>query len=395
MRRLAVFGATGSIGRLTLDLVARRSDLQVSVLSGGRNVALLAAFAQRHRAECVVTAFDDCYLPLKEALSGTGIAVAAGPRALVEAAHIPVDWTMSGIVGAAGLAPGFSALAQGKILALANKESLVAAGPLLLAEAKRHKATILPVDSEHSAVFQVLSGQPREALEKVILTASGGALRDWPLERLAEATPEQAAQHPNWRMGLRITIDSASMFNKAMEMIEARELFALSPEQVAVVIHPQSIVHALVAFRDGAMLAHLGVPDMRHAIGYALNWPERAELPVERLDLTRIGRLEFQEPDLARWPALRLAQQVMTTGGAAGAVFTAAKEVALDAFLARRIGFLDMAGVVEATLVRYDSCRSLARGPESLTEVLAIDAEARRLAVAEAARIASAPRVFC
>jgi 1-deoxy-D-xylulose-5-phosphate reductoisomerase len=379
-RRIAVFGATGSVGESTLDLIGRRSDLSVSVLTGGRNIARLAELARTHRAYVAVTAYEDCYRPLKDALSGSGIDVAAGPGAVAEAGLIPADWTMSAIVGAAGLAPGFAALSQGGTLALANKESLVTAGPLLLAEARAHGATILPVDSEHSAVFQALAGEPASAVETVTITASGGGLRDWPLDRLAQATPDEAGRHPNWDMGQRITIDSASMFNKAMEVIEAREFFGLAPAQIRVLIHPQSLVHALVAFRDGAVMAHLGAPDMRHAIGYALNWPRREALPVARLDLAATGRLDFAEPNLTRYPALRLAQQVMATGGAAGAVFNAAKEIALDAFLARQIGFLDMARVVEATLARYDSAAAMTRRPGNLAEVLAVDDTARRLA---------------
>ncbi len=377
MRRVSVFGATGSVGVSTLDLLARRDDLQVAVLTGGRNVDLLAKQAVAHRAERAVTAFDDCYQPLKDALAGTGIAVAAGPGAVLEAGHVPADWTMSAIVGAAGLAPGFAALSQGRIVALANKESLVTAGPLLLAEARAHGATILPVDSEHSAVFQALTGEEIAAVETVTLTASGGGLRDWPMERLRHATPAEAGTHPNWDMGQRITIDSASMFNKAMEVIEAHEFFGLAPDQIAVLIHPQSLVHALVAFRDGAVMGHLGAPDMRHPIGYALNWPSRAALPVARLNLARVGRLDFAEPDLARYPALSLARQVMQTGGCAGAVFNAAKEIALDHFIARQIGFLDMAAVVDSTLARF---ADLGRAPQSLADVLAIDTEARALA---------------
>ncbi len=384
MRRVSVFGATGSVGVSTLDLLARRGDMQVAVLTGGRNVALLARQAVQQRAELAVTAFEDCYRPLKEALAGTGIAVAGGPGAVVEAAYVPADWVMSAIVGAAGLAPGFAALSQGRTLALANKESLVTAGRLLLAEARRHGATILPVDSEHSAVFQALAGEDMAAVETVTLTASGGGLRDWPMERLAHATPDEAGRHPNWDMGQRITIDSASMFNKAMEVIEAHEFFGLTPEQIAVLIHPQSLVHALVAFRDGAVMAHLGAPDMRHPIGYALNWPQRADLPVARLDLARAGRLDFAAPDLVRYPALALAQQVMHTGGAAGAVFNAAKEIALDHFIARNIGFLDMAPVVETTLERFAAQADIRRAPDSLAEVLEIDAESRRLAEAVA-----------
>lgn len=380
MRRVSVFGATGSVGVSTLDLLARRPDVQVAALTGGRNVALLARQAVQQRAELAVTAHEDCYRPLKEALAGTGIAVAGGPGAVVEAGYLRADWVMSAIVGAAGLAPGFAALSQGTTLALANKESLVTAGPLLLAEARRHGATILPVDSEHSAVFQALAGEDMAAVETVTITASGGGLRDWPLERLAHATPDEAGRHPNWEMGQRITIDSASMFNKAMEVIEAHEFFGLTPEQIAVLIHPQSLVHALVAFRDGAVMAHLGAPDMRHPIGYALNWPHRADLPVARLDLARAGRLDFAAPDLVRYPALALAQQVMHTGGAAGAVFNAAKEIALDHFIARNIGFLDMAPVVDSTLERFAALADIRRAPSSLVEVLEIDAESRRLA---------------
>jgi len=383
MRRVSVFGATGSVGESTLDLLARRPDLEVAVLTGGRNVARLAELARIHRAALAVTAFEDCYRPLREALDGSGVQVAAGPGAVAEAGLVPADWVMSAIVGAAGLAPGFAALSQGRTLALANKESLVTAGPLLMAEAARHGATILPVDSEHSALFQALVGERIEAVEAVTLTASGGGLRDWPIERLARATPAEAGCHPNWAMGQRITIDSASMFNKAMEVIEAREFFGLDPAQIRVLIHPQSLVHALVAFRDGAVMAHLGAPDMRHAIGYALNWPERRDLPVARLDLAAAGRLDFAEPDPVRYPALRLARQVMDCGGAAGAVFNAAKEVALDGFLSGRIGFTDMARVVEAVLARYDAGPGLSEAPASLSDVLAVDAAARRLTEAE------------
>ncbi|WP_068302044.1 1-deoxy-D-xylulose-5-phosphate reductoisomerase [Pararhodobacter sp. CCB-MM2] len=390
MRRVSVFGATGSVGVSTLDLLARRDDLKVAVLTGGRNVELLAEQARAHRPELVVTAFEECYRPLKEALANTGIEVAGGPGAVVEAGYREADWVMSAIVGAAGLAPGFAALSQGKTLALANKESLVTAGPLLLAEARTHGATILPVDSEHSAVFQALVGESLEHVETVTLTASGGGLRDWPLEKLALATPEEAGRHPNWDMGQRITIDSASMFNKAMEVIEAHEFFGLLPEQVEVLIHPQSLVHALVAFRDGAVMGHLGAPDMRHPIGYALNWPERGDLPVARLNLAKAGRLDFAEPDLARYPALGLARQVMETGGAAGAVFNAAKEIALDHFIARNIGFLDMAAVVEATLSAYAARHAIGKTPASLDEVLCVDAEARALAGTAATERATA-----
>lgn len=373
-RSVSIFGATGSIGQSTLDLIRRdRGAYRVVALTGGRNVARLAADAQEFNAEIAVTCFDDCLPALREALSGTGIAVAAGAEALIEAADRPADWTMSAIVGAAGLAPGFHALRHGRTLALANKESLVTAGPLLMAEARAHGARILPVDSEHSAVFQALVGEDMAAVERVIITASGGALRDWPLERLAQATVADACAHPNWDMGQRITIDSASMFNKALELIETREFFGIAPEKIDTVIHPQSIVHALVGFSDGALMAHLGAPDMRHAIGYALHWPERRDLPVERIDLAKLATLEFRSADEARFPALKLARQVMATGGGAGAVFNAAKEVALDHFIAGRLRFTDMAGLVEATLDAMSREIRLTDAMDSLETVLQTD----------------------
>lgn len=380
MRKLSVFGSTGSIGVNTLDLIARHPEAySVVALSGGRNVDLLASQARALRAEVAVTAYDDCLPALRAALHGSGIEAAAGQAALIEAAERPADWVMSAIVGVAGLAPGFAALKHGTTLALANKESLVTAGPLLMAEAARHGARILPVDSEHSAVFQALVGEDMAAVERVIITASGGAFRDWPLERLAQATVAEASNHPNWAMGQRITIDSASMFNKALELIETKEYFGIAPEKIEVLVHPESLVHALVGFADGALMAHLGAPDMRHAIGYALNWPERAELPVARLDLAKIGALTFRAPDEERFPALRLAREVMALGGTAGAAFNAAKEAALDAFLAGEIGFLDMARLVEAVLNEMSSRQGLGNGALSLDNVMATDAEARML----------------
>jgi len=292
---------------------------------------------------------------------------------------------MSAIVGAAGLVPGLRSLRHGGTLALANKESLVCAGALMMAEAARHGARILPVDSEHSAIFQALQGEDRARAERVIITASGGPFRDWTAAQLAAATPEQAAAHPNWDMGQRISIDSASLFNKALEMIEAREFFGFAPEQIEVLVHPQSIVHALVGFADGGLMAHLGPADMRHAIGYALSWPDRAALPVERLDLARIGQLEFRAPDEMRFPAVRLAREVMAQGGLAGAAFNAAKEAALDAFLAGEIRFPDMAGCVEAVLGQLDAAGNLTSATIDLDKVQAVDHLAR-LKTAEAAR---------
>lgn len=378
MKRVTVFGSTGSIGQNTLDLIARApQDYDVVALTGGRNITQLAADARRLGAKLAVTAHDDLLEDLRAALAGSGVEAAAGQAALIEAAARPADWTMSAIVGAAGLAPGMEALKQGATLALANKESLVTAGPLLMATAARHGARILPVDSEHSAIFQALVGEDIGAVERIIITASGGAFRDWPLERLAAATLAEASSHPNWDMGQRITIDSASMFNKALEVIETREFFGVDPEQIEVILHPESLVHALVGFRDGALMAHVGASDMRHAIGYALHWPERRDLPVARLDLAAIGTLNFRAPDPARYPALRLAREVMQRGGLAGAVFNAAKERALDAFIAGRIGFLDMAGVVEDVLTRMSSESGLIDAEITLDTVAHVDHLAR------------------
>jgi len=356
MRRVSILGATGSIGQNTLDLIRRRpGKFQVVALTGARNIDQLAADAREFNAEIAVTAVDECLADLKKALSGSNIKASGGRAALLEAAQMPADWIMSAIVGAAGLAPGLKALEQGTTLALANKESLVTAGPLWMATAAKFGATVLPVDSEHSAVFQALMGEDPATVERVIITASGGPFRDWPVGQLARATLEQALNHPNWVMGQRITIDSASMFNKALEVIETKEYFGLNPGQIEVIVHPESLIHALVGFNDGALMAHLGAHDMRHAIGFALNWPNRRELPVERLDLGRIAKLRFEAPDETRFPALRLAREVMQAGGLAGAVFNAAKEKALDGFIAGQIGFLDMARIVEDVLTHMSS----------------------------------------
>ena len=380
MRRVSIFGATGSIGSSTLDLIGRAPErYRVVALTGGRNVAKLAEAARATRAEIAVTAHEECLPALRDALAGSGTEAAAGEAALVEAAARPADWIMSAIVGAAGLPPGLKALEQGTTLALANKESLVTAGPLLMATARKHGATVLPVDSEHSAVFQALRGEDIASVERVIITASGGAFRDWPLERLASATCEQASSHPNWDMGQRITIDSASMFNKALELIETREFFGIDPARIETVIHPESLVHALVGHVDGGLIAHVGPPDMRHAIGYALHYPERGDVPVERLDLAKIGQLTFREPEAARYPALGLARDVMEIGGHAGAAFNAAKETALDAFISRHIGFTDMAGVV-AQVIENMSGESLGNAAITLESVRATDQMARRCA---------------
>ena len=387
-RRVSVLGATGSVGENTIDLLQRCDGYEVVALTGGRNVARLAEMAIALRAEVAVVAEDALLGDLRQALAGSGIEAASGSAAIAEAAARPADWVMSAIVGAAGLAPGMAALGCGATLALANKESLVTAGPLILATAAKNKARILPVDSEHSAIFQALAGEDISAVERIILTASGGALRDWPIERLATARLKDTLAHPNWVMGQRITIDSASMFNKALEVIETKEFFGVTADQIEVIIHPESIIHSAVGFHDGAVMAHLGTPDMRHAIGYALNWPARQPLPVQRLDFATLGQLTFRAPDLARYPALRLAREVMQAGGMAGAVFNAAKEVALDFFIAGKIDFLEMSLLVEATLTRLASDSGFGKTATRLDEVLAMDHLARTVARENAATFA-------
>ncbi|MFG6528487.1 MULTISPECIES: 1-deoxy-D-xylulose-5-phosphate reductoisomerase [unclassified Sulfitobacter] len=383
-RKISILGATGSIGQNTIDLIRRAPDAyEVVALTGAGNIAQLAKDAIALKADVAVTAREDLLDDLRDALSGSAVEAAAGAEAITEAASRPADWTMSAIIGAAGLAPGLAALRQGGTLALANKESLVCAGALMMGEAARHGATILPVDSEHSAVFQALVGEDMAAVERVIITASGGAFRDWPLEDLANATLDQASSHPNWDMGQRITIDSASMFNKAMEVIETREFFGVSPEAIEVLVHPQSMIHALVGFCDGGLMAHVGPADMRHAIGYALHHPARGHVPVERLDLTKIGRFDFTAPDDARWPALRLARDVMAAGGLTGAVFNAAKEVALDGFIDGRLRFTQMAEIVEEVLERR--AEEAAQGRDDMTLELVAQADHLARKAAEAA----------
>ena len=381
MKKVSIFGATGSIGQNTIDLIARAPDAyDVVALTGASNIAQLAEDAQRLNAQLAVTAHEHLLDDLRDALSGTGVEAAAGPQAINEAAARPADWVMSAIIGAAGLAPGVEALKQGATLALANKESLVCAGQLMLDTAAAHRATMLPVDSEHSAVFQALIGEDISAVERIIITASGGAFRDWPLEKLADATLEQASSHPNWDMGQRITIDSASMFNKAMEVIETREYFRVNPDQIEVLVHPQSMIHALVGFNDGALMAHIGPPDMRHAIGFALHHPDRTHLPVERLDLAKIGSFDFRAPDDIRWPALRLAREVMARGGMAGAVFNAAKEVALDGFIGGKLRFPQMAEIVEDTMEALFPDNGVIDAAITLDNVAQVDHLARQAA---------------
>ena len=380
-RRVSIFGATGSIGQNTIDLIARKSDsYEVVALTGASNITQLAEDAIRLNAKIAVTAHDHLLTELRTALAGSNVEAAAGKAALAEAASRPVEWVMSAIIGSAGLLPGLKALEQGATLALANKESLVCAGGLILQTAENNNARILPVDSEHSAIFQGLVGEDMSAVERIIITASGGAFRDWPIEDLANATLAQASAHPNWDMGQRITIDSASMFNKAMEVIETHEYFDVCSDQIEVLVHPESMIHALVGFKDGALMAHVGPPDMRHAIGYALHWPERQTLPVERLDLAKIGSFTFRAPDEVRWPALRLAREVMARGGLAGAVFNAAKETALDGFISGALKFIEMSEIVDQTLFDMDSKGGHIDDTMTLDNVLHVDHLARRTA---------------
>lgn len=368
------------MGRNTVELLQLQGgadQYNVVALTGGRNIKLLAEQAIALHADVAVTAHADCLDDLRDALANTQIDVACGAGAIAEAAARPTDWTMSAIVGTAGLAPGFAALQHGGILALANKESLVAAGPMMLATAREHNAKILPVDSEHSAIFQALNGEDAATIERIILTASGGPFLDYTAAEMANVTPQQAVAHPNWSMGQRISIDSASMFNKAMEVIETKEFFGVKPDVIEVIIHRQSIIHSLVGFVDGTLMAHMGPHDMRGPIGYALNWPKRAASPLDRLDLAAFGRLDFQAPDEAQFPALRLARDVMRLGGLAGAAFTAAKEASLDAFLAGRLGFLDMARIVELVLEGLSASGDLENTTISLDKVFAMDQLAR------------------
>jgi 1-deoxy-D-xylulose-5-phosphate reductoisomerase len=378
-RRLSIFGSTGSIGRNTLNVVDHlggRENFEITALTGNGNVELLAQQAKSTGARLAVTANDRHYESLKSALAGSGIAVAAGKSGLMEAADRDADWIMAAIVGTAGLAPTLAAARRGADIALANKECLVSAGDLFIEAVRQGGGRLLPVDSEHNAIFQVLEESQRHAVERIVLTASGGPFRSWSLREMADVTVETARAHPNWSMGLKISIDSASMFNKALEMIEARHLFGLKPEQVEVIVHPQSIIHSMVGYTDGSVLAQLGAPDMRTAIGYALSYPRRPNLPVERLDFARLARLDFEAPDEERFPALRLARLAMTRGGVQGAVLNGAKEVSLEAFIGGRLTFLAMAEITERVM---DELAGLPAA-RTMDDVFAADGEARRRA---------------
>jgi 1-deoxy-D-xylulose-5-phosphate reductoisomerase len=382
-RRLTVLGSTGSVGVSTLDVVAHARKtygdhaFPLEALTAQSNVEKLAEQARMFRPKLAVIGDETLHAKLKEALSGTGVEATAGTQAICDAARRPSDVVMAAIVGAAGLAPALEAAKRGATIALANKECVVAAGEIFHKTLLASGATVIPVDSEHNAIFQLIDPVYRDALQKVTITASGGPFREWPRERMVAATPEQAVAHPNWSMGAKISVDSATLMNKGLEVIEAHYLFSLPPEKLDVVIHPQSVVHCLVSYADGAVLAHLSSPDMRTPISHALAWPYRIASPVQPLDLTRTKPLTFEAPDLGKFPCLALARHCLLSGGRATTILNAANEIAVQAFLSRRIGFLDIARVVEETLAVDDRSNDLVA---SLDAVLAIDGRARAIA---------------
>jgi 1-deoxy-D-xylulose-5-phosphate reductoisomerase len=380
LRSITILGATGSIGASTLDLIKRNpTRYRVEAVSARRNAAALAKIAREVRARIAVVSDPAAYDELKSALTGTGIEAAAGEAALIEAALRPADWLMAAIAGAVGLKPTLAALERGATVALANKECLVCAGALFMRAAAKAGATVLPVDSEHNAIFQALGAGRREHVKRAILTASGGPFRTWPLEAIKGATPEQALRHPNWSMGPKVTIDSATLMNKGLELIEAHHLFALPSAQIDVLVHPQSVVHGMVEFSDGSVVAQLGPPDMRVPIAHCLAWPERIEGPAPRLDLAALQQLTFEAPDHVRFPALALARRALDRGGAAPTVLNAADEVAVAEFIAGSIGFAAIPALVEATLEMADR-RGLLAEPAGVEAALAVDHIARSLA---------------
>lgn len=377
-RSVTILGSTGSVGRNTVDLIGRNQQaFVVEALTANRNVTLLAEQARHLKPRMAVVADAREYKALKEALAGTEIAVAAGSDAVIEAAAQPAEWVMAAIVGAAGLQPTLTAVRRGATVGLANKECLVSAGDIFVKEVKAHRATLLPVDSEHSAIFQVFDFKNADRVQRIILTASGGPFREFTREQMKTVTPEQAVAHPNWSMGAKISVDSATMMNKGLELIEAYHLFPVSEERIEILVHPQSVVHSLVDYVDGSVLAQLGTPDMRTPIAYALAWPKRMPAPAPRLALDEIGALTFEAPDIERFPALRLARAALQKGGAAPTILNAANEVAVRHFLDRGIGFLDIARVVEETL-NATACGRLA----NLDDVAEADKEARHIAEA-------------
>ena len=380
VKNISILGATGSIGQNTLDLISSERDkFNVVGLTGENNIELLAGSAIKFNADVVATANDSKFNDLKDMLSGHKIEVCAGINGLLEVASRQAEWVMSAIVGSAGLRPGLKALETGANLALANKESMVAAGPIMKKMSKEKGVKLIPVDSEHSAISQLIRGEERSSLSKIIITASGGAFRSLTKAELVDVTPNQASKHPNWNMGQRITIDSASLFNKALEVIEAKEFFDFDESEIEVLIHPQSLVHAIACFCDGGMKAHIGPPDMRHAIAYALHEEKRFNLTLAEVDLSEVGTLNFEKPDLLKYPALKLGFDVVRQGGLAGAAFNAAKEQALDSFLEYKLSFLGMADVVKATMEELSSKNKLSSEVE-LEAVMDIDLQARSIA---------------
>jgi len=375
--RITVLGATGSIGQSLADLIARDPErFEVVALVANRNAALLADMARRLNASAAVLAEASCYQDLSDELQGTGIAVSAGAEAVLEAVDRDTDIVVGAIVGSAGLFPTMRAIRPGRRIALANKECLVCAGDLFMARIRETGAELLPVDSEHNAIYQVFEADKADQVESVILTASGGPFRSFARADMNKVTPAQALKHPNWDMGARITIDSATMMNKGFEVIEASHLFPVAHDQLSVLVHPQSVVHGLVQYKDGSLLAQLGSPDMRTPIAHCLAYPERMEVPVKRLDLAQIARLSFEAPDLERFPALRLALEAMKAGGGAPAVLNAADEVAVAAFLAGEIGFMDIPAAIDAVLEDLEgACGSEAVG--SVEAILDLDCTAR------------------
>lgn len=383
-RRVTILGSTGSVGTRTVELVARDPErFPVEALTANRNVALLARQARDLRARLAVVADSALYTDLKDALSGTGIEVAAGPQAVVEAAGRPADWVMAAIVGAAGLEPVLAAIRRGALVAFANKEVLVCAGALMMEEVRAHGATLLPVDSEHSAIYQVFDFDRLDQISRIILTASGGPFRSRDRAFMATATRAQAVAHPTWEMGAKISVDSATMMNKGLELIEAHFLFGVPENKIDILVHPQSVIHSLVEYVDGSVLAQLGTPDMRTPIAYALGWPERIETPADRLDLVRASTLTFEAPDPVRFPALGLARRALQSGGCAPTVLSAANEVAVAAFLAEQIGFLDIERVVEETMAALPH-----HDLRDLDVLRHSDAEARRVAAGKVAHLA-------
>lgn len=394
-RRVTVLGSTGSVGVSTLDLMdqaerAGTGRFEVEALTGAGNIARLAEQAQRWKPTRVVTADAARLADLRDAVSGLDCEVAAGPEAVVEAAQAPADWIMAAIVGAAGLESAWAAAGTGATLALANKESLVCCGPALIERVRASGGRLIPVDSEHSAIFQVFPHERPEGVARVVLTASGGPFRDTPRERMAAITPEQAVAHPNWSMGAKISVDSATLANKGLELIEAAYLFGLEGDRIDIVVHPESIIHSLVEMVDGSSLAQLGPPDMKTPIACALAWPERLAWPAPRLDLAALGRLTFEAPDLERFPALDLARQALAEGRGATTVFNAANEAAVMAFLDRRLAFLNIAAVVAETLNRLAANATSGEGGDACVQALSLDAEARRVSGEVVRRLAAA-----